>query len=223
MTTLRESTKKKIADALEKSYFSAASFSTKFDEDKAEFVRIVFLPNRALHFAIEGDGPFATSEAPGLHIHSGEEFKRDSLDAAIRAISTWTGRILEDYRIQHPILDEFEQLRKSLNDKLREHLQDEDAHFSPEEAEALRTKLDELTAKFADIAEKSEAFERNLKEAKQEIQALKADLEFFPRGVWLRMAAGKVLNVIKKVVTSKEGRELALEAAKKLLLEGPKP
>jgi hypothetical protein len=36
------------------------------------------------------------------------------------------------------------------------------------------------------------------------------------------MAGSKVVSIIKKVAGSKEGRELALEVAKNILIEGPK-
>jgi len=223
MIPLRETTKRKVIAVLEKSYFSLSSFTVLFDENDREFLQITFLPRKTFRFVISGYGTtFSTSEAPGMHVLTGETLKREDLDTALKAIAPWINRILEDYRTQNPIVDEFETSRKSLNEKLEQHLNDDDSHFSAEEASAIRVKLDELSAKLAEVCEKNAEYEKNLRDAKAEIQSIKADLELFPKGVWYRMAGGKDLSVIKKVVTSKEGRDFALEAAKKLLLEAPK-
>ena len=223
MTQLRETTKKKIFAFLEKSHFTSSAYSVEFIDETSTFLEITFLPNKNFTFeANETYSGLTTSEAPGLHKFTSESFKQTSIDECLKAIGPWTTRILEDYRAHNPIIDEFESLRKSIREQIDSHITDEAAHFSTEEASAMRAKLDELSVKLSEVSEKTAEQEKQLREAQQEIKALKQDLEIFPKGVWYRMAGSKVLNIIKKAATSKEGRDFALEAAKKFLLEGPK-
>ena len=227
MTTLRETTKKKILDALEKTYFTASSFSVQFHEGEAPFLVIGFVGDKRFKFSIsEPPGyntvGYITEEAPGVHIETGEKYKHENLSAALKAITSWVERIHEDYRSKNPIVDELESFRQMLADQIEHHVHDRDAHFSAEEANELRQKLDELGARLQQLAEKNDANERRLDEARQELEKIKADVAIFPKGVWYRVAGSKVLGIVKKVAGTAEGRQFALEAAKKLFLEGPK-
>jgi hypothetical protein len=224
MISLREVTKRRILATLEKSHFTASGYDIKYSTTESNFLHITFLPNKKLYFAATDQyGGFRSEESPGVLQTDEETFKHASLEDCLKAIAPWATRILEEYRALNPIVDEFETLKKSIAEQIEQHAADETAHFSREEAEAIRTKLDELGAKLAELSDKSATQEHQLREANAEIKSLKTDLELFPRGVWLRMAGGKVINLVKKVATSKEGRELAFTAAKKLLqLDGPK-
>lgn len=227
MTTLRETTKKKIVEVLDKTYFTASNFTLKFDEINDPFLTITFIPEKRFSFSIsESSGynasGYVTDEAPGLHIETGEKYKHESLSNAIKAITQWTERILEDYRSRNPVIDEFEAFRKTLEEQIEEHIQDKDAHFSEEEAKSLRERLDELSVKLQEVWEKSEATEQMLKDAKQEIERIKTDVSIFPKGVWYRVAGSKIVGAMKKVMGTSEGRQFALEAAQKFFLEGPK-
>ena len=131
-------------------------------------------------------------------------------------------RIEDEYRTQHPILDDFESFRQSMENKFRAHVEDEHLHFTASQAQELRTKLDELASELINLSEKTNEGERKLQEAKAAIDSLKVDLDKLPRGIWFRKAGGKTISILKSVVASKEAREFALDAAKKFFLEGPK-
>ena len=223
MVQLRETTKRKVYAALEKSHFTASSFAVNFNEEETKFLMIVFLPNRSFSFAAERNYTgLSTIEAPGQHIVTDETSKQASLDDCLKAITPWIARILEDYRSQNPLIDEFETLRKTLGEQIEKHIADESAHFSPDEVIEIRKKLDDLSSKLAEVTEKTAEQEKQLRDAQAELKTLKSDLDVFPKGVWYRMAGSKVLTIIKRAATSKEGRDFALEAAKKFLLDGPK-
>lgn len=227
MTALRETTKKKIVESLEKTYFTASSFSVQFAETGDPFVIITFVPEKRFSFSVSeppgyNTSGYMTDEAPGMHIETGEKYKHENLASALKAIGPWTERILEDYRSRNPVVDEFEAFRKTLSEQMDAHIQDKDAHFSEEEAQSLRVRLDELSAKLREVWEKSETTEQKLKEAKQEIERIKNDIALFPKGVWYQVAGSKIVGAMKKVMGTAEGRQFALEAAKKFFLEGPK-
>ena len=224
MISLRETTKRRIIATLEKSHFTASSYEISYSVTEPEFLRITFIPNKVFYFAaIEQFGNYRSEESPGILRTDAEAFKHLSLEEALKAISPWTARILEEYRTLNPIIDEFEALKQSISEQIEQHAADDSSHFTREEAEVIRQKLDELATKLADLSDKTVEQEKQLREANAEIKTLKSDLELFPRSVWLRMAGSKVVGIVKKVATSKEGRELAVAAAKKLLqIEGPK-
>jgi len=228
MTALRETTKKLVIDALDRTYFTADSFSVNFSQNENPFVTITFIPYKKFQFSISRQASginvsgYVSTEAPGTHIETGEKYKQDNLSAAFKAIGPWADRILEDYRAKNPIVDEFEEFRKKFSEQIEEHIQDKDAHFSADEAQIMRTRLDELSAKLHEVWEKSEAAEQRLKDAEKAIERIKEDLNIFPKGVWYRMAGNKILGAVQKAMGSTEGRQFALEAAKKFLLEGPK-
>lgn len=225
MTRLRDSTKIDIQEALERTYFTASSFFVAHNEKDQHFLQITFLPNPEMKFSVRksaqsGRG-FVCIEAPGEHIATGESYARNDIDDCIKAIRPWASRIHEDYKAKNPVLDEFEQFKKQMSEQFQEHLSDPTAHFSDEEVLTLKQKLDSLAQRLDELTEKNSETEKKLAAALTEIEQVKADLSVFPKGVWYRVAGGKVLNAIKSVATSSEGRQLALEAAKKYLLGGP--
>ena len=225
MTRLRESTKREIQETLESTYFTASSFSVKHNEKNTRFLQIFFLPNPEMNFSVRtntqpGRG-FISHEAPGIHIESGEEYTREDIGSCIRAIKSWASRIHEDYKARNPVLDEFEKFKKQMAEQFNEHLTDPSAHFTEDEISALKEKLDSLAKKLDEITDKNYATEKKLDAALKEIEQVKSDLSVFPKAVWYRVAGGKILNAIKGVATSSEGRQLALEAAKKYLLSSP--
>lgn len=227
MTALRETTKKLVIDALEKTYFTSSSFSVNFSNNANPFVTITFIPHNKFQFSIGRPGGynatgFISTEAPGTHIETGEVYKQDNLTNAFKAIGPWADRILEDFRAKNPIIDEFEDFRKKFSAQMDEHIKDKDAHFSADEAKTMRDRLDELSAKLHELWERAEATENRIKEAEQTIERLKEDINIFPKGVWYRIAGNKILGAVQKVMGTTEGRQFALETAKKFLLEGPK-
>ena len=225
MTRLRDATKAEIRQTLEGTYFTANSFSVAHNEADQHFLQITFIPNPSSKFSIRkassGNRGFVTVEAPGEHIETGEAYGRDDIDDCINAIKPWASRIYDDLKARSPFLDEFEKFKKQMSEQFEEHLSDPSAHFSEEEIVALKQKLDTLSEKLTEVTEKNSETEKKLATALQEIEQVKSDLSMFPKGVWYRVAGSKVLNAIKKVSTSSEGRQLALEVARKYLLGGP--
>jgi hypothetical protein len=223
MTRLRETVKKKVYTLLEASHFTSCSYSVEFIEESPIFLRIAFLPNENFIFQASSNySDLETKEAPGLHKYTTETFKQASIDGCLDAIEPWTVRILEDYLAQKPVVDEFESLRNSIQERINLSTTDEAAHFSIDEVSDMRAELDELFTKLSGLTEKTAEQEKRLRDAEKEIKILKQELEFLPKGVWYRMASSKVIDILKKVAASKEGRDFALEAAKKLLLGSTK-
>lgn len=49
------------------------------------------------------------------------------------------------------------------------------------------------------------------------IDKSKSDLKIYPKGVWYKTAGTKIIRVMKEVLSTKEGREILSDVAKKLL------
>ena len=224
MSTLREKTKNRFIEILDRCYFSAANFKIDYPEGEDVETIIEFIPRPDFQFTVmrHASTKYKTLECPTEHLLSQDSFIREDLDECILALGQWTERIEEEYRSAHPMLDEFESFRTSMEAKFRAHVEDEHAHFTKEQAESLRTRLDELAAELATLSDRTSEGEQKLSEANNEIEKLKADIETLPRGIWFRKAGAKTISMLKAVATSKETREFALTAAKKWLLEGPK-
>ncbi len=194
-----------------------------FPEGGEREIHIEFIPKPEFQFSVSLVGEeFQTTEAPSDELLTQANIVREEVSDCVIALRHWLKRIEEEYRSANPIVDEFESFRQSINERIRSHVEDEHGHFTPEEATAMRAKLDELTQRIAELAERSDGFEHRLAEAKKQIDSLKPDLDTASRGVWLRRAGSKTLNALKAVITSKEGREFALQAAKQFLLGAPK-
>ncbi|CAD6873989.1 hypothetical protein [Methylomonas fluvii] len=222
MSTLRTVTKQRFVEALEESYFTAANYKVIYpDEDEIEIV-ITFIPKPEFQFSVTKLGQkLKTLASPGEYFLTEDTQFRDEIGECIFAVTEWTQRIEDEYRNSNPVVDEFEEFRRIIADRLYEHVLDEHVHFTREEADILREKIDGLTNKLAGNIEKTEVLERRLSEATSELEKLKSDLTDMPKGAWYRKASNKILSFIKAVSTSREGREFALEAAKKFLLPPP--
>jgi hypothetical protein len=62
-----------------------------------------------------------------------------------------------------------------------------------------------------------EASEHQIKQFKQEIENIKADLDIMPKGVWNKVAGNKLLKSIASFLKTQEGRKLITDGIRKLL------
>ena len=222
---LRETTKKKLQTILDGTYLTASCFSVAYGGTDENIVQINFIPKPDMSFLIRKHkndaSKFITLEAPSNHVTTAEIFIRDKLDDCFSAIRPWAARIIEDYKSQNPFFDELEQFKKQMADKFNEHVGDSTAHFTETEITALEQKLDSLSQKLEEITVRNEENEAKLDAALKEIQQVKSDLSQLPKEVWYRVAGTKVINAIRNVSNSGEGRTLMLDVAKKYLIGGP--
>lgn len=219
---LRAITKRKFFELLDQTYFTSSNYSLIFGGE-FELATISFLPKPEFQFKFGQSGSqFISEESPGLTYLTPEKFSRKDITGVLHALREWTDRLYEEYKHSNPLLDEFQALREMLEAKFQEHENDLDLHFSADELVVLRTRLEQLDKRLETLTDRTDEMDQKLATAHEEIERLKADAANVPRGIWYRMASNKVVSIIKGVVTSKEGKAFALEAAKKFLLEGPK-
>ena len=91
------------------------------------------------------------------------------------------------------------------------------ARFDFEEVAELTQKLEQLEIRLNELLSRHEVTEENVEALREAISNAKEDLPRLPKQVWYRVAAAKIVTTTKQVITSKEGRSIAYEGAKKML------
>jgi len=221
----RANTRKQIFERLEESHFTGSNFSIKFGDGSVEkLLEISFIPRPEYEFVLDHSEPdqWVTTECPGSRFLKPETFLKKNFHEFLSGIDRWVDRILEEYKHQNPLLDEFLDFRESIEKQLADHATDANSHFSRSEGEELIQKLDTLSERLAKLAESAEISEEKISSLLKEVETLKSDASYLPKGIWYRKAGSKLLGFIKGAATSKEGREFLLDAAKQVFLEGPK-
>lgn len=89
--------------------------------------------------------------------------------------------------------------------------------FSGSEIDELKTKLHDLENRFEELLKKSQITESELKSVKAQIRGAEQDLPVFSKAIWYKTSMRKVVGTTKSILTSKEGREVALGLMKKLI------
>lgn len=225
---LRAKTKREFFELLDQTYFTSSNYNLAFADNNMfswgdvtyNLGIIKFLPDPEFQFKFGQYGQkFKTEESPGHSLLTPEKIFYDDLSEVMEALRNWTDRLYEEYKHGNPLLDEFEALKESLESKFQEHETDLNLHFSAEELISLRAKLEEFDKRLSTLTDQTAEMNQKLSAAHEEIEHLKANAANIPRGIWYRMASNKMVSIFKGVAKSKEGKEFALEAAKKFLLE----
>lgn len=222
MPKLRQAVIKRIQTSLNASPFSAEDFLVTLPSEGDVLAQIAFLPDPGYALAITGPsaGAYTTKEVPGAYYNE-SEYSHRNLDIALNRITPWAENIYEELQASNVFLDELQEIRAQLEEQILSHVTDADQHFTPDEMNDLRAKLDQLGEQFDSLQQRYHVTEDELAQVKEELSAIKANVETFPKGVWYRTAANKVLNLIKRVVGSQEAKQMAITAARQLFLPGP--
>ncbi len=220
MKELRAVTVNQIEGRLDRSYFTKHSFAVRNTPQTEPFLVIEFLPRKDFKFEVHdlgsGEDTYMTRESPGTYLASPEEFFRKDFDKVLLAISSWTERIREDFRVKDLENGEADEILEALRAQIFSGAEAE-GDFSKAEVEELRKKLDDLQILVEKHAKKLEANEYQIKEFEKEIQNIKNDLEVMPKSVWHKVAGNKLLKAIGGFLKSGEGRQLLADGVKKLL------
>ena len=216
--SLRNSSIAKIWAALEKSPFTVADFDVSFNDDGGNLCLIRFRHDPAYFLQVQsgGDNRARVIESPGEY-RTQDLRVLESFEGVPGRIASWTRNVREELRTTLPVYAELDELRRVIDEHVKNNVKDPDAPFSPTEAETLKTALDELTRKLEELAEKNELTQQELNRLNQEIASLKANVGSYPKGTWYKTAASKLWITARCVVTSPEGRKVLTQVAGKAL------
>ncbi|CAD5373986.1 conserved hypothetical protein [Rubrivivax sp. A210] len=223
---LRAAAKQAVFNLLDESYFGASNFTVEYGEGSPFWVNIAFIPNQNFRFVLKraslGSSLYETSEAPGVKLLKADLHMATTFEDCINRVPSWVNRIKEEVIDANPINRELQAVRKQLEERIDGLAERQEEYFTNAEAAFLAEKLNEFAAKLDTVSTANADLEAVVKGLKERIDELVSASQQVNKGTWLRMAGSRLLNATKAVIGSKEGREFALEAAKRVLLEGPK-
>jgi uncharacterized protein YoxC len=220
---LRAIDRHKLYEILEQSYFGSANFDVEFGQTDPVVFSITFIPNGDYVFEVMfSGGSFVTTEMPGPHLMRPMSAQCGKLIDVFNHLHAWMARVKEDSLAQSPFAKEMQSLREALDQKLSSLDQETlDEFFTHEEAKALEKRLNELLQRVNELSVERTELAAAVAQLTTTVEELVRAAGEVNRGTWFRMSSSRLLNGMKSFVKSKEVREFALEAAKKLFLEGP--
>ena len=237
MTILKNSVKSQIVNQLNSASFCREDFDVNFHTSGSTLVTINFNPrpeyqldiyestgrtSNYLDLMSRGNDPHAEAKvycrmSPGEYKNS-QSRPYDDLDSAISSIYQWLTYIKEDLvnlkKSKEFDVDDFTQ---SFQQQIDENIEEPESYFTLEEAEDLKVKLDALSARISELESQLKLSSEDAKNLELTIDKTKSDIDIYPKGIWYKTACNKIINTVKSVLKTKEGREALLDMAKKLI------
>lgn len=233
MSQLKVSTMKSIYDALDNRIFSSDDFVVEFPKTGRVLAKIKFVHNDDYYFNIaevpkskgiaatmaafsdEAKAP-ATIECPGDYKR--EEVNHfDSFDSCIKRIIRWCENINSDLLTRFPVYKDLDDLKRQFDRHIQEHIQNPDEPASAEEVAKINEKFDALYAEFVRLNEEHKITKNLLDEIRRDFDTIKSSATQYTKGMWANIAKNRIIQVIKKVAGSPEGRKLMYDGAKRIL------
>jgi hypothetical protein len=209
---------KQVIEALDKSYFTVASFSVNFPDQGNKLVVISFLDNEKFIFnlSVNYQDVFTANYTLG-DVKTTTQVEFEDFDKGFSFIKTWAENIKDELIASNPFYDELQNLKDEFNEKLNQHIKDPKQHFSKQETEELNAKLDDLEKKFEQLKEEQVITTQELRAAQKTLEELKNDLTQLPKKTWYRTAGNKIIEIAAKAIKSEQGRKLLEKVSEKLL------
>ena len=222
---LRAATKQSVFNLLDESYFGASNFTLEFGNGSPMWIKIFFIPNKNFYFYVEqaslGTIFYSAKAAPGVKLLRPDTYMCQTFDGCIAKVPEWICRVKEEVIDSNPLNRELQEVRKQLEEKIDFLGERQEDFFSKVEANQLTERLNEFSSRLESLAKTNTELQEVVDGLKARIDELVVATEEVNKGTWFRMAGSRLLSTAKAIIGSKQGREFALEAAKKVLLEGP--
>jgi hypothetical protein len=237
MPQIKQAIIQSIYNELDNKIFSLSDFKVEFPESGRTLVKITFLHDPKYYFAIlesqqKSSNVIAamasaldTSTVPST-IECPGEFKLvessfyDSFSSCVDKIGRWCQNVRKDIMANTPVIKEFEELQKKLEEHLNSHGEIPEEPISASEIESIKEKFDSMYAQFEQLKEKHEITQEQLKSIKEDFEVIKNNSHGYSKKMWVGLTKSRLISIAKKIASSPEGRKLMYEGAKKLLL-GP--
>lgn len=219
MPTLRKNVIDQIYNVVETTYFGSDNYQITFPENGTVLVKIVFLAQPSYYFLINetynNDGRVQTNEIPG-EFKISDEYKELTINTAIERITKWANRVRQELTSTGVRSSEANDVFNQIDEYVKT-LDNPSENFTKHEVEQIRSQLSDLQSKFEELLEKSTITEAELKRLKIQISSAENDLKVFNKDIWYKTSMRKIIGTTKAILTSKEGKEVALGIVKKML------
>jgi flagellar motility protein MotE (MotC chaperone) len=236
MPKLRNSIITQILDYLEHGDFCLEDFDVQFPDDSSVLAEITFKAFPKYSFTLDESYPggaigatlalsnpnniqkvIRTVERPGEYKNN-EHRTHNDINSAIYRVSDWVRNIREDLiHSKSTIRATIDELTENFQKSIDESIDNPSSYFEESEIDDIRQKLDELQARVSELESKFNISSEETIKIQKVINKSKSDLEIYPKGVWYKTAGTKIIKVMKEVLSTKEGREIISDIAKKLL------
>ncbi len=217
MGQLRQKTLNDIYKLLDQTRLSSFNFDIISPEQKGLLI-ITFKANTNYYYKIDDDHNVIFSPGTVRTVETRVTPSGSELIAALRFIPEWVNHLIDELEATSKFCDEIATLINKIEQRISDQEINPEEKFEPEEQADLEAKIEKLAEQFEEFKKHDVLNETELNNIKKELQTLKEDLVLFPRGVWLRSAGQKILDPLKKIIKSKESRNILISIAKKLLL-----
>ena len=232
MAQLRRTIISSIFKTLETSTFTLEDFDVEL-EDSNSFVFITFLPFPEYTFQItekdisvrsvtnilerqRADMKLFTIESPGEYKTKASR-QSSSIHDCISRIPEWCENIEAELSAPIPEADITDEFEEELKERINSTAGDSFERFNDGEITTLKEKLELLNSKFETLQKENKLTEKELADLKTQVDKMKGNLSTYPKSTWYKVSGNKILDMMKNVIKTKEGRELLVSSIKNLI------
>jgi|GEM_PF-3859183 hypothetical protein len=214
---VRKRFQNEVSTALDNTRFTASDFLIEFPDKGDTHVRITFKHHPEFNIRLYKVGnTFQVDECPsdyyfvGTLVAAPKDFPKN--------LTAWTNYIYDELRAMTPMIyDDFEELRRELEQRLKDHVVDNHSHFSVEEAETIRKKLAEFDKLLAMHAETHVELKKEIESLRAQLAGANQTVDSYSKPIWFSTTFNKLANGMKSLAKSNEFRQVAMETMKGLL------
>jgi len=240
VSLLKKSFIKDIYDAVAGSCFTVADFQFEFPDTGPSLLKIFFRYKPSFRFILNEKNENETDNNHERHValpatcevkngrviayllESPGEYKAAdeqpicAMEDIPKKIPQWCSNIHKELATEIDTHDDFDEFREELEELIRKHIAEESVRFTPDEVEKLSDKLDNLYKTFEELQKQNKLTGAELKDVKQQLNALMSSAKAYSKGLWARVANNRLLKIMSDVAQTEEEREVIAESIKKM-------
>jgi hypothetical protein len=199
---LRNTSRRAILEALEKSSFIRHNFAAEFEDlkDRAALVAVSFAPNQSYFFKVlKGPGypkepRFITMECPGKELGEAFRYERKDFPECLAALEGWMKRIVEDCRHASPLFDDFQAFRQALQEELARHIEAPQPHSTQAAAPDLQPILDALARRLESMEQQCAIQVQKLEQFEARLNEFAKDPNGATPAAWFKPTGAKIVE-----------------------------
>ena len=107
--------------------------------------------------------------------------------------------------------------KAEFQESIDEKIENPEEYFGEDEQSDLINKLNELQERVEKLEKELELDPKDTAKIESAIEKSKADIKLYPKGVWYKTVGTKLMKLLRQILKTKEGREIAADVAKRLL------
>jgi hypothetical protein len=199
---LRETSRRAIVEALEKSSFIRHNFTAEFEDlkDKAALVVVSFVPNESYFFKLSksssypGEPRFATMECPGKELGEAFRYERNDFPECLDALEGWVKRIVEDCRHASPLFDDLRAFQEALRQEMARHINNPQPHSTQAVAPDLQARLDALGRRLENLEQQCDVAARKLEQFEARLTEFAEGANGSAHASWFKPTGAKIVG-----------------------------